>query len=204
MIAPYALAEESSDKAIVAIDDFIASQKIDKSAADWKTNLPKPPKVEFDAGKTYFWNLETNVGNIKIKFKPEVAPMHVSSTIYLTRLGFYDDTIFHRVITGFMAQGGDPTGTGRGGPGYTYRGEFDYKFRHDKRGVLSMANAGPNTDGSQFFITFLATPHLNGKHTVFGEVSEGMKTLKELEKRGSPSGRPTEKLVIKRATISVE
>jgi cyclophilin family peptidyl-prolyl cis-trans isomerase len=130
--------------------------------------------------------------------------MHVTSTIYLTRLGFYDGTIFHRVISGFMAQGGDPTGTGRGGPGYKYDGEFSSKLKHERKGMLSMANAGPGTDGSQFFITFVATPHLDGRHTLFGEVVEGMGTLDELEKRGSPGGRPSERLEIRRATISVE
>jgi cyclophilin family peptidyl-prolyl cis-trans isomerase len=131
--------------------------------------------------------------------------MHVSSTIYLTKLGFYDDVVFHRVIPGFMAQGGDPTGTGSGGPGYTYGGEFDPSVKHDKGGLLSMANAGPGTDGSQFFLTFVPTSWLDGKHTIFGEVVDGKGTLSELEKRGSSgAGRTTEKLFIERATIVVE
>jgi cyclophilin family peptidyl-prolyl cis-trans isomerase len=195
---------EAGDVAIAAIDAFIAEKNIDKSASGWKTRLPKPPKVDFDSGKTYYWNLETNVGAIKIKLMPDVAPMHVSSTIYLTRLGFYDDVPFHRVITGFMAQGGDPLGRGTGGPGYKYAGEFDSKVRHDKPGILSMANAGPGTDGSQFFITFVKTPHLDDRHTIFGEVVEGMNTVKELEKRGSRSGRPSEPLKIESAKITVE
>jgi cyclophilin family peptidyl-prolyl cis-trans isomerase len=104
-----------------------------------------------------------------------------------------------------MAQGGCPLGTGTGGPGYKYAGEFDPAVRHDKPGLLSMANAGPGTDGSQFFLTFVPTPHLNGKHTIFGEVVEGMDTLKELEKRGSsPSGRTSEKLFMKKTTIEVK
>jgi cyclophilin family peptidyl-prolyl cis-trans isomerase len=144
------------------------------------------------------------VGAIKVKLMPKVAPMHVSSTIYLTRLGFYDGTIFHRVIPQFMAQGGDPLGRGTGSPGYKYAGEFDSKVKHDKPGLLSMANAGPNTDGSQFFLTFVPTPHLNGKHTIFGEVVEGKATLKELEKHGSRSGKTDKKLLIEQATISVE
>ena len=183
--------KESKDVAIKAIDASIEQQKIDKSNSSWKTRLPKPPKVEFDASHTYYWNLDTSVGNVKVKLLPEVAPMHVSSTIYLTQLGFYDATVFHRVITNFMAQGGDPLGRGTGGPGYKYAGEFDAKVTHDKPGLLSMANAGPGTDGSQFFLTFTPTAHLNGKHTIFGEVVEGMGTVKELEKRGSSSGRPS-------------
>jgi len=196
--------KEAGDVAIDAIDAFIAEKNIDKSASGWKTKLPEPPKVAFDSSKTYYWNLDTNVGAIKLKLMPDVAPMHVSSTIYLTRLGFYDGVPFHRVITGFMAQGGDPLGRGTGGPGYKYAGEFDSKVRHDKPGILSMANAGPGTDGSQFFITFVPTPHLDDRHTIFGEVVEGMGTVKELEKRGSGSGRPSESLQIETAKITVE
>jgi cyclophilin family peptidyl-prolyl cis-trans isomerase len=103
-----------------------------------------------------------------------------------------------------MAQGGDPIGNGTGGPGYDYAGEFDPNVKHDKPGILSMANRGPNTDGSQFFLTFVATPHLNGRHTIFGEVVGGSDVLKELEKRGSQSGQTKEKLEIKKATIVVE
>jgi cyclophilin family peptidyl-prolyl cis-trans isomerase len=188
---------------VAAIDKFIAEQKIAKQG-DWKTRLPRPPKVAFDAGKTLYWKLQTNVGELKIRLMPDVAPMHVSSTVYLTKLGFYDGVVFHRVIPKFMAQGGDPTGTGMGGPGYKYAGEFDPKVKHDKPGLLSMANAGPGTDGSQFFLTFVPTPHLDGKHTIFGEVVEGQGTLRELEARGSQSGRTSEKLVIERAAIEVE
>ena len=194
----------SNVEAVTAIDGFIAEKAIDKTRSNWRTSLPKPPKVSFDASKSYFWVLETNHGTVKIKLLPQVAPMHVSSTIYLTRLGFYDGLAFHRVIPGFMAQGGCPLGTGTGSPGYRFDGEFDAKVRHDKPGVLSMANAGPGTDGSQFFLTFKATPHLDGRHTVFGNVVEGQDVLRALEQRGSPSGRPSEKLEIKKATIVVE
>jgi cyclophilin family peptidyl-prolyl cis-trans isomerase len=167
--------------------------------------VPKPEKVSFDAKKTYVWVLDTNKGPIEIKLRPDVAPMHVTSTIYLTRLGFYDGVIFHRVIPGFMAQGGDPTGTGMGGPGYKYDGEFSPAAKHDKPGILSMANAGPGTDGSQFFITFVPTDYLNGKHTVFGEVTKGQETLKALEAAGSsPQGKTKEKLEITKATIRVQ
>ena len=190
--------------AIDTLRDFIAQQKIDKSQPGWKTRLPRPPKASFDAAQTYYWSLDTNVGNVKVKLLPQVAPMHVSSTIYLTELGFYDGTPFHRVIPGFMAQGGCPLGTGTGSPGYRFDGELDAKVRHDKPGVLSMANAGPGTDGSQFFLTFKATPHLDGRHTVFGNVVDGQDTLRALEQRGSPSGRTSEKLEIKKTTIVIE
>ena len=153
------------DSAVASMDKFIAEQKVDKKKSDWKTSLNKPPKLQFTEDKSYFWDLKTNKGDISIKLMPKIAPMHVSSTIYLTRLGFYDDTIFHRVSSGFMAQGGDPLGSGRGGPGYRYDGEFQRYVKHNRPGLLSMANAGPGTDGSQFFLTFTATPHLDGKHT---------------------------------------
>ncbi len=193
-----------TDPAIAEADKFIAEQKIDKSNAGWKQSLPKPPKLTFTKDKKYVWVLETNKGTIKIALKPDVAPMHVSSTIYLTRLGFYDGLTFHRVIPGFMAQGGDPTGSGMGGPGYKYDGELVATAKHDKAGILSMAHAGPGTDGSQFFITFAPTPHLDMRHTVFGEVIDGMDTLKKLEAAGSPSGKPSETLTITKATIVVQ
>jgi peptidyl-prolyl cis-trans isomerase B (cyclophilin B) len=186
------------------IDEFIAKQNVDKTKPNWRTKLAKPPVLTFDKAKKVFWVLDTSKGQIKIALMPEIAPMHVSSTIYLTRLGFYDGLAFHRVINGFMAQGGDPLGNGTGGPGYEYAGEFSQSAKHDGAGVLSMANAGPNTDGSQFFLTFTATPHLDGKHTVFGKLASGLDALRALEKAGSSSGRTSERLEIKKATIAIE
>jgi peptidyl-prolyl cis-trans isomerase B (cyclophilin B) len=194
----------NSDPAIAQIDAFIAEKKVDKSKPSWRTSLTKPPKATFTAGKTYTWVLNTNQGEIRVKLLPDVAPMHVSSTIYLTNLGFYDGLAFHRVITGFMAQGGCPLGSGTGGPGYEYAGEFSPNVKHDKAGKLSMANRGPGTDGSQFFLTFLETPHLDGKHSIFGEVSSGMDVVKKLEAQGSGQGTPKSKLTIDKATIVVE
>lgn len=194
----------SNDAAIAELDKFIADQKIDTSKSGWKTTLPKPPKATFTAGKKYFWNLKTTEGAIKVQLLPDAAPMHVSSTIYLTKLGFYDGLKFHRVITGFMAQGGDPLGNGTGGPGYKYEGEFGAGVKHDKPGKLSMANAGPGTDGSQFFLTFVPTAWLDGKHSIFGEVVDGMDVLKKLEAAGSQSGQTTKPLSIEKATITVE
>lgn len=193
------------DLAIKRVQQFIASQNIDQTDTKWKTKLAQPELLPFTEGKTYFWNLETSAGIMKIKLLHKDAPMHVSSTIYLSKLGFYDDLTFHRVIPGFMAQGGDPLGNGRGNPGYRYAGEFDGKARHTKAGMLSMANAGPNTDGSQFFITFKPTTFLDGKHTVFGEVTQGLETtLKAIEKLGSRRGKPTQEIKIIKATILVE
>lgn len=197
--------EPEIDPAIAKMDEFIAKRPIDKESVGWKGILPMPPKLTFTEGKSYFWLLRTNQGNLKIKLMPEYAPMHVSSTIYLTNLGFYDSLSFHRVIPDFMAQGGDPAGNGSGGPGYKYAGEYHVDAKHDARGILSMANAGPNTDGSQFFITFKPTPFLNGRHTVFGKLVEGEDTLKKIEKLGTPgSGRTTSPVKIVKALIMVE
>jgi len=194
----------SSDPAIVAIDRIIERHGVDTGRSGWKTRLQKPEVVEFTAGRSYGWHLETSVGSLRVELLPDVAPMHVASTIYLTRLGFYDGTRFHRVIPGFMAQGGDPLGNGTGGPGYEYDGEFDASVRHDRPGLLSMANRGPGTDGSQFFLTFVDTPWLDDAHTIFGRVVEGEETLRALEARGSRSGQPSELLEIRRATIQVD
>ena len=190
------------DQALKKVDSVIASQQIDKTQSDWKTKLKLPEVMEFSEDKSYMWELETNKGMLTIKLNHEVAPMHVSSTIYLTQLGFYDGLSFHRVIPGFMLQGGDPLGNGRGNPGYKYHGEFSNTVSHDKPGILSMANSGPGTDGSQFFITFNATVFLDGNHTIFGEVVEGLDTtLAAIEKLGSPRGSPSEPLLINKATI---
>jgi cyclophilin family peptidyl-prolyl cis-trans isomerase len=192
-----------SDAALDAIDTYIAQAGIDKASGSWRTGLPRPPSVEPTPGTTYAWKLATNKGDITVRLMPDVAPQHVVSTLYLTRLGFYDGLGFHRVIQGFMAQGGCPLGSGTGGPGYQYPGEFSPSARHDRPGLLSMANAGPGTDGSQFFLTFVPTPHLDDKHTIFGEVVGGMDTVKALEAAGSQSGRPTAPLSIQSATIKV-
>ena len=196
-----AAAAAKEDKAIQAIDQQIAKANVDKSNASWKTKLTKPAVVEFDPAKSYFALIETNKGPIKIQLMPDAAPMHVTSFMYLARLGFFDGLTFHRVIPGFMAQGGDPLGNGTGGPGYKFDGEI--KAKHSAPGMLSMANAGPGTDGSQFFITFVPTPFLDSKHTVFGKVVEGMDNLKKLEELGSPSGKTSEKLTMDKVTIQI-
>ncbi|MGX5173165.1 peptidylprolyl isomerase [Aliikangiella sp. IMCC44653] len=195
---------QEKDPALKEITAFIEQQSIDKNLPEWKTKLPKPPALTFDPNKSYFWDMQTNLGLLSIKFYHQVAPMHVSSSIYLTELGFYDGLKFHRVINNFMAQGGDPLGNGMGGPGYSYAGEFSEQAKHSKAGILSMANSGPNTDGSQFFITFRATPHLNGLHTVFGELVAGEEVLKKIEAQGSRSGRTQQDIVIEKASIRIK
>jgi peptidyl-prolyl cis-trans isomerase B (cyclophilin B) len=132
-----------------------------------------PPAHGIDATKKYSATLETSRGNIVVDLFAKDAPKTVNNFVFLAREGFYDGTVFHRVIDNFMVQGGDPTGSGRGGPGYRFEDEFKGNPHKHKVGTLSMANAGPGTNGSQFFITHIATDWLDGKHTVFGEVKSG-------------------------------
>ena len=144
---------------------------------------PAPPSGALDGSKAYSARFVTERGEIVFELFAADAPLTVENFVNLARGGFYDGPMFHRVIPGFMAQGGDPTGTGRGGPGYQFGDEFSPRLHHDAAGVLSMANAGPNTNGSQFFITFAPTPHLDGKHSVFGRVTDGMDVLLSLRER---------------------
>jgi peptidyl-prolyl cis-trans isomerase B (cyclophilin B) len=139
------------------------------------------PEMQIDSEKTYRVKMETNRGAIELDLYPEHAPMTVNNFVFLCREGFYDGIVFHRVISDFMIQGGDPTGTGRGGPGYMFGDEVDGNPLIHERGVISMANAGPNTNGSQFFITHSPQPHLNGNHTVFGKVVEGLEVVDTIE-----------------------
>ena len=149
----------------------------------------KPPAMEIDPEKNYQAIFKTDVGDFTIDLHATKAPKTVNNFVFLARQGYYDGTMFHRVIDNFMAQGGDPTGTGRGGPGYNFEDEFHDDLVHDKRGVLSMANAGPNTNGSQFFITHGPTPHLDGRHAVFGQLSAGEEAFMSIPARdpGNPS-----------------
>jgi len=135
-----------------------------------------PPPMQIDPNRQYRARMMTSKGEIVIDLAARYAPKTVNNFVFLANEGFYNGVVFHRVISNFVIQGGDPTGTGRGGPGYTFEDEVDPKknpLKHEA-GVLSMANAGPNTNGSQFFITHSPQPHLNGKHTVFGKVTSGM------------------------------
>ena len=142
-----------------------------------------PPSGALDTSKTYAATFKTERGDFVVELYADRAPRTVENFVNLARAGFYDGTTFHRVINGFMAQGGDPTGTGTGGPGYQFGDEFHPSLRHDGAGVLSMANAGPGTNGSQFFITHGPTPHLDDRHSVFGRVTEGMDVVQALRER---------------------
>ncbi len=156
----------------------------------------QPPAFGLDLKKKYTATFKTEKGDIVIELFADKVPNTVNNFVFLAREGFYDNTIFHRVIADFMAQGGDPTGTGMGGPGYKFRDEFDASLRHNKPGILSMANAGPNTNGSQFFITHLPTPWLDNKHSVFGQVTQGMDVLLSIPPRDpSKTSSPSVKLL---------
>lgn len=137
--------------------------------------------MQLDPTKTYYATIKTNKGDMRLELYADKAPLTVNNFVFLARDKFYDGVPFHRVIQDFMVQTGDPTGTGRGGPGYRFRDEIHPQLKHDGPGVLSMANAGPNTNGSQFFITHVATPWLDGKHTVFGKLLEGQDVLFAIE-----------------------
>jgi peptidyl-prolyl cis-trans isomerase B (cyclophilin B) len=139
-----------------------------------------PPAMEIDVAKDYAVSIETNRGTIELTLYPQHAPKTVNNFVFLANQGFYDGVKFHRVIGDFMIQTGDPTGTGRGGPGYQFADECKGNPLKHERGVISMANAGPNTNGSQFFITHSPQPHLNGKHTVFGKVTKGLDIVDEI------------------------
>ena len=161
-----------------------------------------PPAMTLDDSKSYSATFKTNHGDIEIELFRSQAPVTVNNFVFLARGGFYNDVIIHRVIPGFMIQGGDPDGTGMGGPGYKFQDEFDTSLTFGTTGILAMANSGPATNGSQFFITVAPTPHLNGKHTIFGKVTSGQDIADAISNVAQASGnRPTEPIVIERIEI---
>ena len=162
----------------------------------WKN----PPEMKIDLKKKYTATLHTDKGDIVVELFADKTPSTVNNFIFLAREGFYDGVIFHRVIANFMVQGGDPTGKGSGGPGYRFADEFHPSLKHDKPGILSMANSGPGTNGSQFFITHIPTPWLDGKHSVFGQVNAGMDVLFSIPPR-DPQKPEYPGVMIKNVTI---
>ena len=165
-------------------------------AKQWST----PPKMQIDPDKKYKAHMETDNGTMVIELFADKTPKTVNNFVFLSREGFYDSVIFHRVIANFMAQSGDPTGIGSGGPGYRFEDEFHPNLKHDKQGILSMANAGPGTNGSQFFITHGPTPHLDNKHSVFGQVVDGLDVLMSIPER-DPNNRNAPAVKIISVTI---
>jgi peptidyl-prolyl cis-trans isomerase A (cyclophilin A) len=146
---------------------------------------------------------ETTLGDFTVELFDDKAPATAKNFADLAQKGYYDGLVFHRVIDGFMIQGGCPQGTGTGGPGYTIKDEFHRDLRHDSKGILSMANAGPNTGGSQFFITLAATPWLDNKHAIFGRVTEGLDVVEKIGKvKTGRNDRPVEEVKMKKVTIA--
>ncbi|HEX7001369.1 MAG TPA: peptidylprolyl isomerase [Trueperaceae bacterium] len=175
-------------------------QTLEPLSAERRTQFARAEQV-LEQGADYRAVIETNKGRMVIDLYQDDAPQTVNNFVFLARNGYYDGVKFHRVLEDFMAQTGDPTGTGRGGPGYEFGDEFKTGLRHDAKGVVSMANAGPGTNGSQFFITFIPTPWLDDRHTVFGRVLEGEDVLDRIQRvdPGRPGG-PTPD-VMERVTI---
>ena len=147
----------------------------------------RPPEMDLKPGYDYHAVLVTGKGPIRVRLFADEAPETVNNFVFLARDGYFDGTTFHRVIKDFMVQGGDPDGTGAGGPGYEIPDEFNPDLKHDRPGILSMANRGPNTGGSQFFITHVPTPWLDNRHAIFGEVVEGMDVVYAIPER-DPQG----------------
>ncbi len=166
-----------------------------------KGDKPQPPSGALDKTKKYFATFKTEGGDFKIELFADKAPLTVENFVNLARIGYYDNTTFHRVLDNFMAQGGDPTGTGSSGPGYRFKDEFHPALTFDAPGILAMANSGPGTNGSQFFITFVPTPHLNNLHTIFGKVTEGLDVALKIKRRDPGSAAtPGQKIL----TVEIE
>jgi peptidyl-prolyl cis-trans isomerase B (cyclophilin B) len=173
------------------------------AAADvTKSTFDQPPERQIDEKKSYRAVMETSCGTIELELFADRTPVTVNSFVFLARDGFYDGLIFHRVIAGFMNQTGDPKGDGTGGPGYQFKDEIVNSLKFDGGGLLAMANAGPGTNGSQFFITVAPAEHLNGKHTIFGRVVKGMDVVREINNVATDSAdRPHETVYIERVRI---
>ena len=159
------------------------------------TQFAAQPPMCIDPTKTYTATMQTTMGEMVIHLDAINAPLTVNNFVYLSRYHYYDGLIFHRIINGFMCQGGCPEGSGRGGPGYRFEDELPAPGRYEI-GSIAMANAGPNTNGSQFFITTVQTPHLDGKHVVFGKVTKGMEVVKAIEAVGSRDGKTSQSVKI--------
>ena len=165
--------------------------------------LPLFSAITWGKSKRPIAEFNTNMGNFKIELYSDLAPKTVENFITLAKNNFYDGVIFHRVIDNFMIQGGDPTGTGHGGPGYSIDDEFGEGLKHDSAGILSMANAGPNTGGSQFFITLVPTPWLDGRHAIFGHVIESMDIIENIgHVKTNKADRPLKDVVINSIVIT--
>ncbi len=187
------------------VEQWAAFVESEKATAEALAGLPEydRPSMMIDVDKEYLATVETEKGTFVIELFPQSAPETVNSFVFLAREGYYDGVTFHRVLEGFVAQTGDPSGTGRGGPGYTFEDEIDPDLIFDGPGWVAMANAGANTNGSQWFITYSAQPDLNGRHAIFGKVIEGMEVVESITLR-DPSTDPNAPLGDKILSITIE
>ncbi len=177
-------------------------ETVDTGSGRQVSKYASPPAMTIDPDGEYTADIQTNLGTITVELFAEDAPVTVNNFVFLSQQGFYDRVIFHRVIPNFMVQGGDPTGTGTGGPGYTFQDEIVPSMSFDQAGILAMANGGPNTNGSQFFITVAPTPHLTGNHTIFGKVTAGQDIVDTISSaRRDRYDRPLEEIVIQHIEI---
>ena len=160
--------------------------------------------MTIDPGKQYIATLETEKGEIVLQLYPDKAPLAVNSFVYLARQGWYDGITFHRVLPGFVAQTGDPSATGQGNPGYLFKSEIDPALKFDQAGLVGMANSGPDTNGSQFFITYAPAPNLDGNYTIFGKVLSGMDVLESTDTAQPATGDPVYHRAITLISVTIE
>ena len=181
--------------------DVACGAKVPKASREEKPTFDKPPQTQIDPNKSYSATMQTSCGTIELELFADQTPVTVNSFVFLAREGFFDGLTFHRVIPGFVLQGGDPEGTGAGGPGYQFEDEIVKELTFDDAGLLAMANSGPDTNGSQFFITAGPAKHLDGLHTIFGRVAKGIDVIREIEALGTESGTPSKTIYIEKVTI---
>ena len=212
LVAAFVCAAASSAVAdkhplLAEVDAYISGIELDRDAENWRFATPPPPALSVPEGERALWILETSAGVMRFELFHDIAPNHVSNTIYLSRLGFYDGLHFHRIVGGFVAQSGSPDGSLSGGPAYRFASEISKtrRGRHRRKGILSAAppKGRHDYDGSQFFITLKASPSLDGDHTVYGGMLDGKKVLRALDRAGTPSGRPLKKISILSARIEM-
>ncbi len=199
------LPPQTNQENITLADENLAPDEVadttQQEGGETHMKFKEAPKMEIDTAKKYTAVVKTSKGDMTIDLYTKESPKTVNNFVFLARKGFYDGVIFHRVIKDFMIQGGDPTGTGMGDPGYKFEDEMN-DFVFDGAGILAMANSGPNTNGSQFFITHAATPWLTGKHTIFGKVSKGIDVLNAIATtKVAAQDKPVEKISIKSVEI---
>ena len=204
VIGVLALALTGRSSKVLELPTDTPNASAQESSASSSKQYSAYPPMTIDVNKKYFATVKlAKGGEFKIQLFPDKAPKTVNSFVFLARDGFYDGVTFHRVLEGFMAQGGDPTGTGSGGPGYQFENE-DSDLTFDKPGIVAMANAGRDTNGSQFFITFVPTPQLNGGYTIFGQVVEGMDVVNGITRRDPDTNPNFEGDKIETITITEE